>query len=41
MFRAMMIPLIGSVWMCGLPSAWMSPSERLSEVGTSSSWMPV
>ena len=41
MFRPMMMPLIGSVWMCGFPSAWMSPPARLSDIGTSSSVMPV
>jgi hypothetical protein len=35
MFRAMMIALTGSPWMCGLPSTWMSPAARLTLVGTS------
>ena len=41
MLRAMMMPFSGSVWMCGLPSTWMSPWERLSEVGTSSRSIPL
>jgi len=40
MLRAMMIALMGSPWRCGLPSTWMSPCERLTEVGTSISGTP-
>jgi len=35
MFRAMTIALTGSPWMCGLPSRWMSPCDRLALVGIS------